>query len=121
MVARATAPEADFIRRLFTGDLRQGALAGLMADAIAKSAGVPGALARRALMLSGNLTRTAEIAIGTAEEGLRAVNLELFRPVLPMLASTAPSVTEAVGGFEPASVEWKLDGIRIQIHRHGDE
>jgi ATP-dependent DNA ligase I len=118
---RATAPEADFLRRLFTGELRQGALAGVMVDAIAKAAGVPAATARRALMLSGDLTQTAEIALTRGEEGLRDVGFEIFRPILPMLASTAESAADALAGFERASVEWKLDGIRIQIHRRGDE
>jgi DNA ligase 1 len=121
LFARATEEEADFIRRLFTGELRQGALAGLMVDAVAKAAGVPGELARRALMLSGDLTRTAEIAIADGEDGLREVGFELFRPIFPMLASTAESVADAVASFERSSVEWKLDGIRIQIHRRGDE
>jgi DNA ligase-1 len=121
LLARATEEEADFVRRLFTGGLRQGALAGLMVDAIARAAGVSGEIARRALMLSGDLTRTAAIAIAEGEEGLRAVGFELFRPILPMLASTAESVADAVAGFELASVEWKLDGIRIQIHRRGRE
>src|SRR5919109_2637337 len=91
LFARATAEEADFIRRLFTGELRQGALAGLMADAIAKAAAVPGEIARRALMLSGDLTRMAHIAMTAGEEGLRNVGFEIFRPILPMLASTADS------------------------------
>ena len=121
LLERATEPEAGFIRRLFTGELRQGALAGVMVDAVAKAAGVPAALARRALMLSGDLTRTADIAMSGGEEGLREVGFELFRPIFPMLASTAESVTEAVSSFERASVEWKLDGIRIQIHRRGTE
>ena len=121
LLGRATEQEADFVKRLFTGELRQGALAGLMVDAVAKAAGVSGELARRALMLSGDLTRTAEIVMTEGEEGLRAVGLELFRPILPMLASTSESVADAVAGFERASVEWKLDGIRIQIHRQGDE
>jgi DNA ligase 1 len=121
LLGRATGQEADFVRRLFTGDLRQGALAGLMVDAIAKAAGVPGVLARRALMLSGDLTRTAEIAISQGEDGLRAVGLEIFRPILPMLASTAANVPEAVASFDRSSVEWKLDGIRIQIHRRDEE
>jgi len=121
LLGRATEDEADFVKRLFTGGLRQGALAGVMTDAVAKAAGVPGELARRALMLSGDLTRTAEIAMARGEEGLRSVGFELFRPILPMLASTAASAAEAVEGFERASVEWKLDGIRIQIHRDGDE
>jgi DNA ligase 1 len=118
---RATDDESEFLRRLFTGELRQGALGGLMADAVAKAAGVPGAIARRALMLSGDLTRMAETAMAGGEEELRAIGFEIFRPILPMLASTAASVGEAVSDFECASVEWKLDGIRIQIHRRDAE
>jgi DNA ligase-1 len=121
LLGRATEPEAEFVRRLFTGELRQGALAGLMVDAVAKAAGVSGEIARRALMLSGDLTRMAEIAMTEGEEGLRNVGFEIFRPILPMLASTSTSVAEAISGFELASVEWKLDGIRIQIHRREAE
>jgi DNA ligase-1 len=121
LLGRATEEEADFVKRLFTGELRQGALAGLMIDAIAKAAGVPGEIARRALMLSGDLTRTAAIAMTEGEEGLRGVGFEIFQPILPMLASTAESVGVAVTSFDRSSVEWKLDGIRIQIHRLGEE
>ncbi|HET9324009.1 MAG TPA: ATP-dependent DNA ligase [Gaiellaceae bacterium] len=117
LLSRATDEEADFVKRLLTGELRQGALAGVMTDAIARAAGVRTDLVRRALMLSGDLTRTAEVALAEGEEGLRSVRFELFRPILPMLASTAESVDDALAGFERASVEWKLDGIRIQIHR----
>jgi DNA ligase-1 len=92
-----------------------------MVDAVAKAAGVPAELARRAFMLSGDLTRTAAIALAEGEDGLRAVGFELFRPILPMLASTAASVPEGMASFERSSVEWKLDGIRIQVHRRGDE
>jgi DNA ligase 1 len=101
--------------------LRQGALAGVMVDAVAKAASVTGELARRALMLSGDLTQTAEIAATRGEQGLREVGFEIFRPIQPMLASTATSVAEALSGLERASVEFKLDGIRIQIHRRGEE
>ena len=121
LFSRATEPEADFLRRLVTGELRQGALAGLMADAVARAAGVPGDVARRALMLSGDLPRMAQIAMTEGEPGLREVGFEIFRPILPMLASSSATVAEAVSSFEEASVEWKLDGIRIQIHRRGDE
>jgi DNA ligase-1 len=121
LFSRATEPEADFLRRLLTGQLRQGALAGIMADAIARAAGVSGELARRALMLSGDLTHMAQIAMTSGEPGLRAVGFELFRPIFPMLASTSATVEEAVSSFELASVEWKLDGIRIQIHRRQSE
>ena len=121
LLDRATEHEADFLRRLFTGELRQGALAGLMADAVANAAGVSGEIARRALMLSGDLPKMAEIAITCGEDGLREIEFEIFRPILPMLASTGTSVAEAFSGFERASVEWKLDGIRIQIHRRDSE
>jgi DNA ligase 1 len=121
LLARATQGEADFIRRLFVGELRQGALAGLMVDAIARAANVPVEPVRRALMLSGDLPHVAELAMTEGEPGLRAVGFQLFRPVLPMLASTAPDVASALEGFDLASVEWKLDGIRIQVHRSGDE
>jgi DNA ligase 1 len=121
LLARATDEEAGFIRRLFTGELRQGALAGIMIDAVAKAAGVPAESARRAYMLSGDLTRTAEIALTDGDDGLRNIGFELFRPVLPMLASTADTVVDALAGFERAAVEWKVDGIRIQIHRRDRE
>jgi DNA ligase-1 len=121
LLGRATEAEAGFIRRLFTGELRQGALAGLMADAIAKAAGVSGERARRALMLSGDLPGMAKLALTEGEAGLQAVGFRIFQPVLPMLASTAATVQDALAGFVRASVEWKLDGIRIQIHRHGDD
>ena len=104
LLSRATEDEADFVKRLFTGGLRQGALAGLMIDAIAKAAGVSGVIARRALMLSGDLSRTAEIAMTEGEEGLREVGFELFRPIFPMLASTAASAAEAGESFERSGV-----------------
>ncbi|MFZ1995789.1 MAG: ATP-dependent DNA ligase [Solirubrobacteraceae bacterium] len=121
LMGRATESEAGFLVGLLTGGLRQGALAGLMADAVARAAGVPGEIARRALMLSGDLTEMARIAITSGEAGLRGVGFEIFRPILPMLASTGADVTDALDGFERASVEFKLDGIRVQIHRRGDE
>ncbi len=121
LFGRCTEEEADFLRRLFTGELRQGALAGLMADAVAKAAGVSGEIVRRALMLSGDLARMAEVAVTGGEPGLQAIGFEIFRPILPMLASTGASVAEAVNSFHRASVECKLDGIRIQIHRRDRE
>src|SRR5919108_368347 len=121
LLGRATEHEAGFVKRLFTGELRQGALAGVMVEAIPEAAGISGELARRALMLSGDLTRTAEIAIADGEAGLHEVGFRIYQPILPMLASTAASVAEAVASFARSSVEWKLDGIRIQIHRRGDE
>src|SRR5262245_51151161 len=121
VLGRATAEETDFVRRLIGGELRQGALAGLMADAIAKSASVPAALVRRAAMLSGDLGRIAAIALADGSDGLRSVGLEVGCGVLPMLASGAPDVATAISEVGEASVEWKLDGARIQVHRREDE
>jgi DNA ligase 1 len=118
---RATPDELDFLRRLLVGELRQGALAGVMADAIAKAATLPAALVRRAAMLSGDLGRVAVVALTDGESGLHAVGLEVGRGVQPMLASGAPDVAAALTDIGLASVEWKLDGARIQVHRDGDE
>jgi DNA ligase-1 len=119
LFAAATGREQDFLRRLFTGELRQGALEGVGAEAVAKAAGVPAALVRRALMLDGDLGRVACIALDAGADGLQAIGLRVGRPLKPMLASTASSVFEAVEAMDLASVEWKLDGIRIQVHRDG--
>jgi len=121
MLGRATTDEADFIRRLLLGELRQGALAGLMADAAAKASGVPAKVIRRGAMLSGDLVGTARIAIVEGRVAVEAIGLEVMRPVLPMLASTSASAGEAIAAIGSASVEWKLDGIRIQVHRRGDD
>lgn len=122
LAARATAPEWDFVSRVIMGELRTGALAGVLVDAIAKASGRPVAGVRRAAMLSGDLGVTAGVALSEPPEALDAVGLEVGRPVQPMLAATAGSVAEAlvtIGGA--ASVEYKLDGARIQVHRDGDD
>jgi ATP-dependent DNA ligase I len=121
LFARATTDETDFLRRLLLGELRQGALAGVMTDAIAKAADVPITTVRRAAMLSGDLGATARLALTGGEDALRAVTLTVLHPVLPMLASTAPDTTTAIASAGESSVEWKLDGARVQVHRDGDE
>ncbi|MGH2759205.1 MAG: ATP-dependent DNA ligase, partial [Actinomycetota bacterium] len=121
LLGRATTQEVDFVRRLFTGELRQGALEGVMVEAIARAGDIGSDVVRRALMLSGDLPAVAESALAGGEEPLRDIGFEIFRPVLPMLASTAADVADAMSGFAESSVEWKLDGIRIQIHRLGDD
>ena len=118
---RATADEAGFIRRLFTGEMRQGALDGVVTEAVARASGVASAAVRRAVMLSGDLGRAATIALRDGAAGVAQVGLQVLRPVQPMLASTAKNVTEALEETGRASVEWKLDGIRIQVHRRGDD
>ena len=121
LFGRATAPEADFVRTLLTGGLRQGALAGVMTDAVAKAADVPLILVRRAAMLSGDLGRTAAMALHDGAEALDAVRLVVLNPIQPMLAASAASVAEALELTGSASVEWKLDGARVQVHRLGDQ
>lgn len=118
---RATEAEAELVRNLLTGGLRQGALAGIMTDAVAKAAGVPLGLVRRAAMLSGDLGRTACLALGPGEAALEAVRLAVLNPIQPMLAAGATDVTEALSLTGAASVEWKLDGARVQVHRAGTE
>ena len=122
LFGRATAEEVTFLRQVLTGEIRHGALAGVVTDAVAKAAGVPLAVVRRAAMLAGDLPRVAGIALCEGGGALAVIGLEPLRPVQPMLASTAGSVAEAMAGFsgEPASVEWKLDGARVQAHRSGD-
>ncbi len=121
LLGRATVDEGAFIRRLLTGELRQGALDGLMADAAARAADVKPARFRRALMLDGDLGRVATLARTGGDDAVAAVRLEPLRAVLPMLASSAPDVRDALARTGLASVEWKLDGARVQVHRQGDE
>ena len=103
------------------GELRQGALAGIVTDAVAAAAGVEAAAVRRAAMLAGDLPAVAEAALTQGAAGLGAFHLQVGRPVQPMLAKTAPSLEAALQQVAPAAVEWKLDGVRIQVHRDGDD
>jgi ATP-dependent DNA ligase I len=121
LFARVMEPEASFVVRLMTGELHQGALAGLMADAIARAADVPADAVRRAAMLGGDLADTATRALAGGAVALGEVHLEVLRPVQPMLAASAATVAEALTATGPASVEWKLDGARIQVHRDGND
>jgi ATP-dependent DNA ligase I len=121
LFARATAAEQRFLVGLLSGELRQGALEGVMVEAIAKAAGVPAAEVRRALMLRGSLGPVAEAALATGVPGLRGFHLQVGRPLQPMLASTAPSIEAAMEKVGEAAVEWKLDGARVQVHKAGDE
>jgi ATP-dependent DNA ligase I len=117
LMGRATAAEQRFLWRLLLGDLRQGALEGVMVEAVARAAEVPAADVRRALMLRGDLGPVAEAALRDGTAGLSAFRLHVGRPVQPMLAQTADSIGAAMGRISPAAVEWKLDGVRAQIHR----
>jgi DNA ligase-1 len=117
LFAAATAEEQYFLVRLLSGELRQGALDGVMTDAVARAAEVPGGEVRRAVMLSGSLAATAQAALGGGSAALARFGLQIGRPLKPMLASSEASIDEAIariGG--QAAVEWKLDGIRVQAH-----
>lgn len=114
----ATADEQHHLYRVLTGELRQGANEGVVADAVAKASGQPIAAVRRAAMLLGELGRAALFALtGQSLD----VGLSPLTAVQPMLAGTSASVTEAIAEIGRASVEWKLDGIRVQAHKRGDE
>jgi DNA ligase-1 len=121
LFSRATHDEGEFLRRLLIGELRQGALAGVMTDAVARASGQPLASVRRAAMFAGDLATAAVAALVEGPDALAAFGLEPLHPVQPMLAASSPSVAEAVALFDRSSVEWKLDGIRLQVHRHGNE
>jgi ATP-dependent DNA ligase I len=143
LLAQATETEREFLLRLIGGELGQGALAGVMTEAIASAAGVPAADVRRAYQVSGSLALAAAVALsgpaagpddagGPADPGgpdrptraraaLAAVRLQVGRPAAPMLAASSPTVAAALERISPAAVEWKVDGIRIQVHRSGDD
>src|SRR5882757_308146 len=122
LFSRATRDEQQFLLRLLTGELRQGALAGVMVDAIAAAASIPVALVRRAAMYSKSLGAVARVALLEGAEGLAGFHLQLFSPVSPMLAQTAADVEEALQVL-PGEVafEWKMDGARIQVHKVDSE
>ena len=134
LFARTTEREREFLVRLLAGDLRQGALEGVMTDAVARAAGVPAEEVRRAHQLGGSLPEVAQAALGDGGPGgdaaadlavpraltaLRGFTLRVGRPARPMLAASAPDVAAALDRISPAAAEWKIDGIRIQVHRAG--
>jgi DNA ligase-1 len=121
LFARATAPEQDFLARLLLGELRQGALEGIMLDAVAKAAKLPPERVRSAAMRAGGLPAVAQAALTEGEAGLARFALRVFQPVQPMLAQTAADVADAIERLGTAAFEWKLDGARVQAHKSGGE
>jgi DNA ligase 1 len=122
LFARATAAEQEFLLHLFAGELRQGALEGIMVDAIAAASSLPVAAVRRAAMYASDLGLVASVALTQGGAALESFQLQLFAPVVPMLAQTADDVDTALqqlGG--EAAFEWKMDGARIQVHRDGPQ
>jgi DNA ligase-1 len=122
LFSAATADEQRLLVGLFSGELRQGAQAGLLADAIARAAEVPLVAVRRALLLSGDLKQVAVTAMSGGAPALAAIHLRVGTPLTPMLAQSATDVSAALlATGAPATVDVKLDGIRVQVHRSGDE
>ena len=121
LYARATASEQRLLSGLLTGELRQGALEGVMQAAVATAADVPVAEVRRAAMLRGALGPVAEAALARGREGLAGFRLQVGRPVQPMLASPGADVAAALERLATAALEWKLDGVRVQVHRDGED
>ena len=121
LLARATRGEQEFIARLLLGELRQGALEGIMVDAIAKAADLPPARLRSAAMRAGGLPMVAQAALGEGEAGLARFALTVFQPVQPMLAQVAVDIPDALERLGAAAFEWKLDGIRVQANKSGGE
>ena len=118
----STPPEQDFLKRLLTGELRQGSLAGLMVDAVAQATGQPVDSVRRAHMLTGSLSETAVLAAHGGDEALRGVRLQVGRAIAPMLATPADDLPSALADLGPdVVVDFKLDGARIQVHRNGGD
>jgi DNA ligase 1 len=121
LLERATRDEQQFLTRLLFGELRQGALEGVLAEAVAKAAGIPADKIRRAAMLAGDLGAVARTALTEGEPALALYIVNVMQPVQPMLADTAGDLAEALEAGGLASVELKLDGARIQAHKNDDE
>src|SRR5204863_5252991 len=121
LLRSATQDEQRYLTSLVIGELRQGALEGLVLEAVAQAARVPGETVRRAAMAAGDLPSVARVALAEGAAGLSRFSVRLFRPVLPMLAQTAEDASDAVARLGRAALEFKLDGARVQLHKRDDE
>jgi DNA ligase-1 len=121
LFGKATAEEQDFLVRLIVGELRQGALEGVMLDAVAAAAGLPAADVRRAATFAGGVVPVARAVLYGGAAALEQFSIRLMRPVLPMLAQPAEDVKAAMAQLGTAILEWKLDGARVQVHKAGEE
>ena len=121
LLTAATETEQTFLLRLLGGELRQGALAGVMSGAVATAAGIPVAAVQRAAMLGGDLPAVAAAAMCGGAAALEAFTLRVGVPVGPMLAQATTSVADALQQHGGTTIfEAKLDGARVQIHRAAD-
>jgi ATP-dependent DNA ligase I len=122
LMQRATSSEQDFLLRLLIGELRQGALEGVLLEAVATASGIPSPTIRRAAMTAGALAPVAHAALVDGLPGLSRFSVQIFQPVQPMLAQSAENLDAAFDALGPElALEWKLDGARIQVHKSGSE
>ncbi|MFB6633572.1 ATP-dependent DNA ligase [Streptomyces sp. NPDC056362] len=121
LLAAATLDEQELLLRLLSGEVRQGALDAVALEGVAQAAGVAAGELRRAVMLEGSLPPVAQAVLAEGAGALERFTLRVGSPVQPMLAHTAASVAEAVAALGACAVEEKLDGIRVQVHRRGDD
>jgi len=121
MFGRATEAEQQFVTSLLMGELRQGALEGIMLEAVAKASGISSERVRRAAMLAGDIARVAHAAIEHGDAGLSQYDIQMFRPIQPMLAQSADDIPEALACIGEAALEYKMDGARVQVHKSGDD
>jgi len=121
LFARTTVLEQAFLSRLLLGELRQGALEGLMIEAVAAAANVPAVMVRRAAMIAGGIASVASAALTEGAAGLTRFAIALFQPLAPMLAQPADDIGDAMARIPMVALEWKLDGARVQVHKRGDD
>ena len=122
LLRRATTSEQDFLMRVLVGELRQGALAGVLVEALAKASNIRSAAIRRAMMTAGALGPVARAALVHGEAGLSTFSVRIFHPIQPMLAQSADNLDAAFDALGAGlTLEWKLDGARLQVHKAGDE
>lgn len=121
LMGRASEAERDFLQRLVLGEMRHGALEGVMMEAVAKASGLPSRAVRRAYFIAGSLGRIASVALTQGEAGLSGFQLTPGRPILPALAQPCDDVAEAMRQLGTAALEYKMDGARVQVHKVGSE
>lgn len=121
LFSHATPESQRFLAQLLIGEIRQGALDGVLLEAIATAAELPSPDVREAYMFAPNIGELAQAALEKGSAGLARFSLRLFVPVAPMLANSADDVDEALDRLERAAFEYKLDGARIQVHKSYDE
>src|SRR5579871_6096798 len=121
LFSQATGAEQQFLIRLLMGELRQGALEAVVVEALARASGAAVERVRRAVMLAGDVAQVARALLENGETALAQYDIQLFRPIQPMLAGSADDLSEALEDLGEAALEYKMDGARVQVHRSGGD